>query len=49
MMQRLLLAAGASLAAIALQGAVLAADSGDRAAVVATYTDIALAICTPIP
>jgi putative iron-regulated protein len=44
MMQRLLLAAGATLAATTVQGTVLAADSVDRAAVVSTYADIAQAM-----
>jgi putative iron-regulated protein len=44
MMQRLLLVAGASLAAIAVQGPALGADAGDRAAVVAIYADIAEAM-----
>jgi putative iron-regulated protein len=44
MMQRLLLAAGATLAATAVHGTVLAADAVDRAAVVATYADIAHAM-----
>jgi putative iron-regulated protein len=44
MMQRLLLAASATLAATTLQGTVLAADSVDRAAVVSTYADIAQAM-----
>jgi putative iron-regulated protein len=44
MRRRLLLAAGTSLAVIAAQGTALAADSGDRAAVVTTYADIAQAM-----
>jgi putative iron-regulated protein len=44
MMQRLLLAAGTGLAAFAVQGAALAADSVDRAAVVTTYANIAQAM-----
>ena len=43
-MQRLLLAAGAGLAAMAVQGPAFGADSGDRATVVATYADIAEAM-----
>ena len=44
MMQRLLLAASATLAATAVHGTALAADAVDRAAVVATYADIAHAM-----
>jgi putative iron-regulated protein len=44
MMQRLLLAAGTGLAVIAAQGTASGADSGDRAAVVTTYADIAQAM-----
>jgi putative iron-regulated protein len=44
MMQRLLLAAGATLTATAVHGTVLAADAVDRAAVVSTYADIAHAM-----
>ncbi len=44
MMRSLLLAAGTSLAAIAVQGPALGADSVDRAAVVTTYADIAQAM-----
>jgi putative iron-regulated protein len=44
MLRRLLLAVGAGLAAIALQGPAQAADSADRAAVALTYADIAEAM-----
>ena len=44
MMRSLLLAAGTSLAVIAVQGPALGADSVDRAAVVTTYADIAEAM-----
>jgi putative iron-regulated protein len=44
MMQRLLLAAGTSLAVVAVQGPALGADAVDRAAVVTTYADIAQAM-----
>ena len=46
MMQRLLLAAGTSLAVVAVQGTALGAGPGDRAAVVTTYADIAQAMYT---
>jgi putative iron-regulated protein len=44
MMQRLSLAAGAGLAAIVVQSPAQGADSGNGAAVVATYADIAQAM-----
>jgi putative iron-regulated protein len=44
MMQRLLFAAGTGLAVIAAQGTASGADSGDRAAVVTTYAEIAQAM-----
>ncbi len=43
-MMRSLVLAGTSLAVIAIQGTALGADSADRAAVVATYADIAEAM-----